>query len=108
MIELTLDSGNKAYVGKNARDNEELVHFFNQDGYIWFHADEYPGPHVIMYNPTPSDKKEAAQIAIDRSKAPFGKNNVIYCAVCELYKERKSTIGEFCTPDNARLYKVHK
>ena len=108
MIEITLCSGNKAYVGKSARDNEELVQFFNQTGYIWFHADEYPGPHVIIHNPTQSDKKEAAQIAIDRSKAPTGKNNVIYCAVDELYKGHKPTLGEFCTPDSAKIFRVHK
>ena len=108
MMEIILQSGNKAYVGKNARENEELVLFFNESGYMWFHAYEYPGPHIIVYEPSKSDKKEACQIAINRSKAPSGKNNVVYCAVTQLYKGHKPALGEFCTPDDAKTYIVTK
>ncbi|MGL4772637.1 MAG: Rqc2 family fibronectin-binding protein [Clostridium sp.] len=53
------------YVGKNNLQNEELTFKFASKNYIWFHAKNMPGSHVILCTNELLDKsiEEAAQIA---------------------------------------------
>lgn len=99
MKTFTLTSGNKAYVGKNARDNEKMVLFFNESNAVWMHIEDDSGPHVIVKDASPADIKEAA--AYTRGGIT-GRCSVMYCHICELSKDHKCAVGEFITPDEYR------
>jgi len=101
----TLESNNKVYVGQNARDNEDMILFFNESDALWFHLEDEPGPHVIVENASPTDIKEAAQYARGRH---LGRCTVMYCNIKELSKDHKCTVGEFITPENYRTVTVKK
>tara|TARA_B100000767_G_C19778171_1_gene544033 strand:- start:1560 stop:1877 length:318 start_codon:yes stop_codon:yes gene_type:complete len=97
MRTITLTSGNNAYVGKNARDNENMVLFFNESNAVWMHIEEESGPHVIVENASPADIKEAA---VYTRGSITGRCTIMYCSICELSKDHKCAVGEFITPDD--------
>jgi predicted ribosome quality control (RQC) complex YloA/Tae2 family protein len=72
------------YVGRNARENEELTHKFARSEDLWLHAQGVPGSHVVVRlekgaNPPPETLKDAATLALlysDLKKS--GKGEVIH------------------------------
>ncbi len=72
------------YVGRNARENEELTHKFAHSDDLWLHAQGVPGSHVVVRlekgaNPPPETLKDAATLALlysDYKKS--GKGDVLY------------------------------
>ncbi len=72
------------YVGKNARENEELTHKFARSDDLWLHLRGAPGSHVVVRldkgtDPPPETLRDAAVLALlysDLKKS--GKGEVIY------------------------------
>ncbi|HEX9741372.1 MAG TPA: NFACT family protein [Nitrospiraceae bacterium] len=72
------------YVGRNAKENEELTLKFAHSDDLWLHAQGVPGSHVVVRlekgaNPPPETMKDAATLALlysDFKKS--GKGDVIY------------------------------
>jgi len=72
------------YVGRNAKENEELTLKFAHSDDLWLHAQGVPGSHVVVRlekgaNPPPETMKDAATLALlysDYKKS--GKGDVIY------------------------------
>ncbi len=72
------------YVGRNAKENEELTLKFAHSDDLWLHAQGVPGSHVVVRlekgaNPPPETMKDAATLALlysDLKKS--GKGDVIY------------------------------
>ncbi|AET42656.1 hypothetical protein EXVG_00007 [Emiliania huxleyi virus 202] len=99
MKTITLTSGNKAYVGENARDNENMVLFFNESNAVWMHLEDDSGPHVIIEDASPADIKEAA---VYTRGGITGRCSVMHCHIRELSKDHKCAVGEFVTHDKYR------
>lgn len=80
----TSADGLPIYVGRNAKENEELTLKFARGDDLWFHAQGVPGSHVIVrlgkgMTPPPETLKDAATLALlysDLKKS--GKGDVIY------------------------------
>lgn len=72
--EFTTDAGLKIWVGKSARDNDQLTfHYANGSDY-WLHARDVPGSHVVLHlgkqkEPDEESLKDAIQAALFYSKA---------------------------------------
>ena len=72
------------YVGRNAKENDELTLKFAHSDDLWLHAQGVPGSHVVVRlekgaNPPPETLKDAATLALlysDFKKS--GKGDVIY------------------------------
>jgi predicted ribosome quality control (RQC) complex YloA/Tae2 family protein len=72
------------YVGRNARENEELTFKFAHSDDLWLHAHGTPGSHVVIRlekgaDPPPETLRDAATLAVlysDLKKS--GKGEVIY------------------------------
>ncbi len=72
------------YIGRNAKENEELTLKFAHSDDLWLHAQGVPGSHVLVRlekgaNPPPETMKDAATLALlysDLKKS--GKGDVIY------------------------------
>ncbi|HYM37554.1 MAG TPA: NFACT RNA binding domain-containing protein, partial [Nitrospiraceae bacterium] len=77
-------AGLPIYVGRNAKENEELTLKFAHSDDLWLHAQGVPGSHVVVRlekgaNPPPDTLKDAATLALlysDFKKS--GKGDVIY------------------------------
>jgi len=80
----TSADGLPIYVGRNARENEELSLKFAKSDDLWLHAQGTPGSHVVVRlekgaDPSPETIKDAATLALlysDLKKS--GKGEVIY------------------------------
>lgn len=80
----TSADGLSIYVGRNAKENEELTLKFARSDDLWLHARGVPGSHVVVRlekgsNPPPETLKDAATLALlysDLKKS--GKGDVIY------------------------------
>ena len=80
----TSADGIPIYVGRNARENEELTFKFARPDDLWLHAHGTPGSHVVVRlekgaNPPPETLRDAATLALlysDMKKS--GKGEVIY------------------------------
>ncbi|MBI5777655.1 MAG: NFACT family protein [Nitrospirae bacterium] len=80
----TSADGLPIYVGRNAKENEELTLKFAHSEDLWLHAQGVPGSHVVVRlekgaNPPPDTLKDAATLALlysDFKKS--GKGDVIY------------------------------
>lgn len=80
----TSSDGFAIYVGRNARENDELTLKFARGDDIWLHARGAPGSHVVMRmerggSPPPDSLRDAATLALlysDLKKS--GKGEVIY------------------------------
>ncbi|MEK7293942.1 MAG: NFACT family protein [Nitrospirota bacterium] len=80
----TSADGLPIYVGRNAKENEELTLKFAHSDDLWLHAQGVPGSHVVVRlekgaNPPPDTLKDAATLALlysDLKKS--GKGDVIY------------------------------
>jgi predicted ribosome quality control (RQC) complex YloA/Tae2 family protein len=80
----TSADGLPIYVGRNARENEELTFKFAHSDDLWLHARGAPGSHVVVRlekgaDPPPDTLRDAATLALlysDLKKS--GKGEVIY------------------------------
>ena len=63
-LRFTAPSGAEIFVGKNNRQNDELT-FSAKPGYVWLHAKDMPGSHVIIAreNPDEATIRYAASLA---------------------------------------------
>lgn len=82
------------YVGKNAKENWEMLNKFKQN-HIWFHLANFSSPYVIM------DSDDISKINLifganlckeNSSYKNFKKIKIIYCCLKQLKKGSK--IGE--------------
>jgi predicted ribosome quality control (RQC) complex YloA/Tae2 family protein len=80
----TSTDGLPIYVGRNAKENEELTHKFAHSDDLWLHAQGVPGSHVVVRmekgaNLPPETLKDAATLALFYSDCKkSGKGDVIY------------------------------
>jgi predicted ribosome quality control (RQC) complex YloA/Tae2 family protein len=80
----TSSDGLPIYVGRNARENDELTFGLAKSDDLWLHARGTPGSHVVVRlekgtDPPPETIRDAATLALlysDMKKS--GKGNVIY------------------------------
>ncbi len=80
----TSSDGLAIYVGRNARENDELTHRFARGDDLWLHARGAPGSHVVVRmekgaSPPPDTLRDAATLALlysDLKKG--GKGEVMY------------------------------
>jgi predicted ribosome quality control (RQC) complex YloA/Tae2 family protein len=68
-------SGRKIWVGKGAKDNDQLTFTHANGSDWWLHVNEYSGSHVVIKSkdgqePDAQTIFEASQLAIGQSKAP--------------------------------------
>jgi predicted ribosome quality control (RQC) complex YloA/Tae2 family protein len=104
-------NGVSFYIGQNAKENEEITYNFkaiNNDNILWFHIDNYPGPHVILIpgdNPVQkSDIQEGANYAVLYSKAPFTSYKVSYCSISNVVKTRETLeLGSFIMKESKTI-----
>jgi len=72
------------YVGRNAKENEELTLKFAHSDDLWLHAQGVPGSHVVVRlekggSPSPDTLKDAATLALLYSEfKKSGRGDVIY------------------------------
>ena len=75
---ITAPDGEKLYMGRNNRQNDELTFRLASKGDIWLHAQKVHGSHVIIAangRPVPDDTiTQAAQLAAYHSELRLGKN----------------------------------
>lgn len=80
----TSTDGLPIYVGRNARENDELTFSLAKSDDLWFHAHGSPGSHVVVRiekgkDPPPETLKDAATLALLYSDLKrSGKGDVIY------------------------------
>ncbi len=106
------------YVGRNARENEELTHRLARSEDLWFHARGAPGSHVVVRlekgaDPPAETLRDAATLALlysDLKKS--GKGEVIYTRKKWVRKAKGQAAGSvhvtqeksiFVTLDKTRL-----
>jgi predicted ribosome quality control (RQC) complex YloA/Tae2 family protein len=69
----TIEGKYTVYVGRNARENDRLTHWFASGSDLWFHARGVPGSHVILRGANrstpPRILKKVAAIAAFYSKS---------------------------------------
>jgi predicted ribosome quality control (RQC) complex YloA/Tae2 family protein len=76
-------SGREIFVGRNNKENDYLTFKFAQPDDLWFHAQDVSGSHVLLKrknkktDPSFSDIKEAASVAVYFSKAKKEKRAVV-------------------------------
>ncbi len=114
----TSSDGLAIYVGRNARENEELTHKFARGDDLWLHARGAPGSHVLVRmekgaSPPPDSLRDAATLALlysDLKKS--GKGEVMYTRKKWVKKAKGQAQGAvivtqekslFVTLDRARL-----
>jgi predicted ribosome quality control (RQC) complex YloA/Tae2 family protein len=88
------------YVGRSAKDNDNLTFRIARANDIWFHAADYPGSHVVVVNPSKGDiphrtLTEAAELAAFYSQARNdSKVDVHYTSRKFLSKPKSSPPGQ--------------
>lgn len=98
--------GTKILVGRNNQQNDTLTLKHAKKEYIWLHAKDIPGSHVIIESATPSEQtlSLAANLAAYYSKFKLSSNvPVDYVAVKHVKKPSGSKPG-FVIYDNQKTY----
>ena len=108
--------GFEIYVGKNNRQNDELLKFANQDD-IWMHTKNFPGSHVIVRAKNGEISDAALETAVNLA-AFYSKGRassmvpVDYCPRKNVKKPAKAKPGmviyevyktAYVTPDEAKI-----
>jgi len=80
--------GYEIWVGRAARDNDQLTFRYAKPNDLWLHAGDYPGSHVVVRNPNRTEIPhrtviEAAQLAARFSQASDDSKVVVH------YTQRK-------------------
>ncbi len=94
-----LSSGLELLVGRNDKENEYLTHRLGRSMDFWFHAQGYPGAHVLVRSGTRElsleEILEAARIAAFNSKARNDLNvPVDYTRIKFVWKQRGAGAGK--------------
>jgi len=65
------------WVGRNAKENDAITFKFSNGNDFWFHIQDYPGAHVVIHHPSPSEEaiKKARLLAKYFSKAKDEENS---------------------------------
>jgi predicted ribosome quality control (RQC) complex YloA/Tae2 family protein len=97
---VVLSGGWRCFVGRNARQNEEVTFGMGRRGDIWFHARGIPGAHVILKmdgragNPPAGIMMEAALLAARGSGVSSGVVPVDYTGVQYVNRMKKGKPGQ--------------
>jgi predicted ribosome quality control (RQC) complex YloA/Tae2 family protein len=94
-----LSSGLELWVGRNTKENEYLTHRLGRSLDFWFHAQGYPGSHVLVRSGgrdlSLEEILEAARIAAHFSKARGDLNvPVDYTRVKHVWKRKGAGAGQ--------------
>ncbi len=94
-----LSSGLELLVGRNDKENEYLTHRLGRSMDFWFHAQGYPGAHVLVRSGNRElsleEILEAARIAAFNSKARGDLNvPVDYTRIKHVWKQRGAGAGK--------------
>ena len=100
VVEVPLEDGWVARVGRSDRDNDLLTfqEAFPQDW--WLHAKGCPGSHVVLHHPTQHEPEKnileaAARLALTHSKASSqGKGTVTLARISDLKKPKGAPPGQ--------------
>lgn len=88
-------SGYPIWIGKSAKQNDQLTFQLAHKKDLWFHIDQTSGPHIILHcegKPvTDQDLQETCEITRRYSKS---KNKVIYTQILNVEKKKHSKAGE--------------
>ena len=98
------------YVGRNAKENEELTLKFAHSDDLWLHAQGVPGSHVVVRlekgaSPPPDTLKDAATLALlysDFKKS--GKGDVIYTRRKYVRKAKGRPAGTVTVTQEKAIY----
>lgn len=97
---LILKAGWRCFVGRNARDNDEITFRIGKRGDLWFHARGMPGAHVVLKrdgrvdNPPEEVILEAAVAAARGSRVSSGVVPVDYTGVQYVNRMKKGKPGQ--------------
>jgi predicted ribosome quality control (RQC) complex YloA/Tae2 family protein len=102
--------GLQIFVGRNARENEELTFKFARSHDLWFHAQGTPGSHVVLWlekgmAPPPESIRDAATLTLlysDLKKS--GKGDVIYTKRSNVRKVKSRTPGTVTVTQEKSLF----
>jgi predicted ribosome quality control (RQC) complex YloA/Tae2 family protein len=102
--------GHPIFVGRNARENDELTFSLAKSDDLWLHAHGAPGSHVVVRlekgaDPPPETLKDAATLALlysDLKKS--GKGEVIYTRRKWVRKAKGQTPGSVMVTQEKALY----
>jgi predicted ribosome quality control (RQC) complex YloA/Tae2 family protein len=106
----TSSDGLSIYVGKNARENDELTFGLAKSDDLWLHARGTPGSHVVVRlekgsDPPPETIRDAATLALlysDLKKS--GKGDVIYTRRKWVKKAKGQTAGAVIVTQEKSLH----
>lgn len=106
----TSADGLPIYVGRNARENDELTFRFAKSDDLWLHAQGAPGSHVVVRVEKGSDPpnetlRDAATLALlysDLKKA--GKGDVIYTRRKWVHKAKGAALGSVIVTQEKTLF----
>lgn len=84
-------AGLKLWVGKSAKDNDQLTFSYANGSDYWLHAHDVPGSHVILHlgkQQTPDDEslQDAIQVALYYSKAKDRQEGEVCITQCKYVK----------------------
>lgn len=102
--------GHHIFVGRNARENDELTFSLAKSEDLWLHAHAVPGSHVVVrlekgIDPPPDTLKDAATLALlysDLKKS--GKGEVIYTRRKWVRKSKGQAPGAVTVTQEKALY----
>ena len=109
MKTIITDTGTTIYVGKNSKENDYITFELAKKEYLWFHANNIPGAHVILNNNiSQNDIQEAANLAAFHSKDKLKKYvDIIYCPIENISKPKYAPAG-LVLIDNLKDSKIIK
>jgi len=87
------------YAGKNAQGNDAVSFRIGRGADFWFHAEDYPGCHVVVKNPDrreslPAQVEQAAGLyAAAHSGAPGGNRVAVTVAQCKNLRRVPGALG---------------
>lgn len=85
----TYTLGNTVFkVGQNAQENWDLIRecIRNSKEFLWFHLDEFPSSHVVIFHEEPSYEEinYACELVIQHSKHSKFSKKIIYTKIKNL------------------------
>jgi len=92
-------SGAEIWVGRSARDNDELSMRLSRGNDVWLHTADAPGSHVVLrtekgVDPSEEDVQDAAQLAVHFSPLRGARRTDVHVARCkEVHKPRGAKPG---------------
>lgn len=105
----TTPGGLEVLVGRNNKENATLTHRLGRSLDYWFHAQGYPGSHVLVRSGgkelTPTDILYAAQLAATHSKARGSSNvPVDYTRIKFVWRPKGAPAGQVHYTDQKTVF----